>query len=156
MDHQTRQAIMEQRNYDNDPRVRAGEEGAWYQTFDEKRMVATILIYDDDDEETLVEVPVRFVVCPTCDGKGSHVNPSIDAGGLTAEDFHDDPDFAEDYMSGTYDVSCYECGGQRVVPEIAEDRLSPDQKAAVESLYERLRWEAEDRATERAERAMGA
>jgi len=147
---------MEQRNYDNDPRVRAGEEGSWYERFDEKRMVATILTYDDDEEEVSVEVPVRFVVCPTCDGKGSHVNPSIDAGGLSAEDFYDDPDFAEDYTSGVYDVSCYECGGKRVAPEIAEDRLSEEQKAAVESMYERLRWEAEDRAVQRAERAMGA
>jgi|GEM_PF-869704 len=156
MDHETRQAIMLQRNYDNDPRVRAGERGDWYETFDEKRMIATILTYDEDDEETTVEVPVQYVVCPTCDGKGSHVNPSIDAGGISSEEFYDDPDFAEDYMSGTYDVSCYECGGKRVVPEIAYDRLNAEQKAAVEALEERQRWDEEDAAVRRAERAMGA
>lgn len=56
-------------------------------------------------------------LCPLCDGRGRHVNPSIDAQGLTADDFAEDPDFAEDYSRGTYDVTCRQCNGRRVVPE---------------------------------------
>jgi len=156
MDYETRQAILEQRNYDNDHRVRAAERGNWYESFDAKQMIATILIWDEDGEEKLVEVPIKYKVCPTCRGKGKHVNPSIDAGGLSSEDFYDDPDFAEDYMSGTYDVTCYDCGGIRVVPEINHEYLNDEQKSAVECLNDRLRCEAESRACERAERAMGA
>lgn len=53
----------------------------------------------------------KWVICPACSGEGSCVNPNIDANGLTREDFDDDPDFAEDYMSGVYDVRCGACGG---------------------------------------------
>ena len=59
----------------------------------------------------------QFVVCPTCEGKGTHVNPAVDGHGITSDEMDDlGPDFFEDYMSGTYDVRCQECGGNRVVP----------------------------------------
>lgn len=88
---------------------------------------------DDDFEDgeevgaREVELPVVFEVCGTCNGKGSHVNPSIDSNGLTASDFDEDPDFRENYMSGMYDVTCNECGGKRVVPILDEARATPEQ-----------------------------
>ena len=85
----------ENRNYHNDSRVRARR---------------------DAPEEPPAHGKFHWDVCPTCKGNGKHVNPSIDASGLTSEDFNDDPDFAEDYRSGMYDVTCYECHGKRVVP----------------------------------------
>jgi cytochrome c5 len=57
----------------------------------------------------------NYQVCPVCEGEGKTVNPNIDANGLTAEDFAEDPDFAEDYRSGVYDITCNACHGQRVV-----------------------------------------
>jgi hypothetical protein len=54
-------------------------------------------------------------VCERCRGEGSHVNPNIDGHGLSQEDFDEDPDFKENYMSGVYDVQCEECKGLRVV-----------------------------------------
>jgi hypothetical protein len=68
----------------------------------------------------------QWEVCPVCSGEGRTVNPNIDAQGLTAEDFRDDPDFLQDYMSGTYDITCRCCDGLRVVPpgrikELAEN-----------------------------------
>jgi hypothetical protein len=74
------------------------------------------------------------MICPICDGDGTHVNPSIDAHGLSREDFDDDPDFAEDYMRGVYNVACQTCGGsgkirrsewkdrKQALREAAEDR----------------------------------
>lgn len=59
----------------------------------------------------------KYQVCPVCNGEGKTVNPSIDAHGLTAEDFYEDPDFAEDYKSGVYDIVCNGCHGQRVVTQ---------------------------------------
>jgi hypothetical protein len=59
--------------------------------------------------------PAPFVVCPTCQGYGKHVNPAIDSHGLTSEDFDNDPDFADAYWSGGYDVVCGGCDGDRVV-----------------------------------------
>lgn len=34
----------------------------------------------------------KYVVCPVCHGEGKTMNPNIDAHGLTAEDFADDPE----------------------------------------------------------------
>lgn len=69
-----------------------------------------------DSENTVYAVEIRFEVCPLCMGRGKHVNPSIDAHGLTREDFDEDPDFEESYFRGDYDVRCNLCGGEKVVP----------------------------------------
>lgn len=52
-----------------------------------------------------------WIICPACRGEGKTVNPAIDAHGLTREDFAEDPDFADEYMAGTYDVRCAACSG---------------------------------------------
>jgi len=70
-----------------------------------------IILYPEDEA---IEFPLEWEVCPTCNGNGSHVNASIDSNGVPAEMFADDPDFAEDYFSGGYDVTCNECKGRRV------------------------------------------
>lgn len=153
-------AYIERSNYENDHRVRAGGEDDWFESFNESTMTVTVLLYGEDDDgeefEEHVELPVRYAVCSTCDGKGTHVNPSIDCCGLTREDFDDDPVFAEDYFSGVYDVQCYGCGGKRVTPEIDETRLTPEQQDAVKRLAEKGRSDAEFEAVCRAERMMGA
>lgn len=100
-----------------------------------------------------VELPFRFVACEVCRGKGTHVNPSIDASGLTREDFDEDPDFAEDYMSGLYDVQCGECRGARVVPEIYA-RTDAD-KEVIRALDVQAEADASYERDCRAERAMG-
>lgn len=103
------------------------------------------------------EVPARFVVCPSCDGKGSHVNPAIDCGGLSREDFDDDPDFEEGYVSGNYDVQCYTCHGKRVIAVANEGACTtPAQKKALAAMREREEDEADYAALRRAERSMGA
>jgi hypothetical protein len=111
-------------------------------------------------------------VCPTCDGRGSHVDPSVDCMGISAEDFRDDPDFHDDYFGydgdeddegnpvrkarGAYDVDCYECGGRRVVPVPDWDEGDPAHTAMRELLEDRARSAAEDWAERMAERRMGA
>jgi hypothetical protein len=106
---------IEDRNYANDPRVQARDEEPWFLRFNERTMTAWVVEQDDDDE-TERPVKCRYEVCDICNGKGTHVNPSIDCGGLTSEDFDEDPDFAECYFDGMFDVTCYGCKGKRVVP----------------------------------------
>jgi len=107
---------LEDRNYYRDPRVRARDEDRWYVRFDERTMRAVVLVEGEDGVEEERQVRCSYAVCELCNGKGSHVNPSIDCGGLTREDFDEDPDFAEGYFDGMYDVPCYMCNGRRVVP----------------------------------------
>lgn len=99
-----------------------------------------------------VWVDAVYEVCDLCQGRGSHVNPSIDCGGLTREDFDEDPDFAESYFEGHYDVDCNQCHGKRVVPVLA-GTVDP---SILKVLDERARDEAAFRAEQRAERIMGA
>ena len=87
---------------------------------------------NDDGEEVETGLPAKYEVCDRCEGTGGHVNPSVDGDGLTAEDFAEDPDFAEDYMSGVYDVTCEECSGLRVV-------LCVDREAAERECPEMLK-----------------
>lgn len=75
----------------------------------------------------------KWMICPICRGEGSHVNPNIDAHGLTAEDFND-RDFQESYHRGDYDVQCKTCNGSGKIL-----------KAEWKSKRERLAKAAEDR-----------
>lgn len=85
--------------------------------------------FDEEDDERVNRKPEGpFILCPVCEGRGTTVNPNIDGNGLTAEDFYNDPDFAEDYFSGVFDVQCRACGGKRVITAERIEEL--DQNAA--------------------------
>jgi RecJ-like exonuclease len=87
--------------------IREIRHNGWYESFDEKRMVLEVQLYRLDSTE---EIPAVYEVCDVCEGKGTHVNPSIDSHGLSAED---------------YDVSCVSCNGKRVVPMPDYSRMTP-------------------------------
>jgi hypothetical protein len=115
---------------------------------------------EETGEETTHELPARFEVCGRCEGHGTHLNPSIGNHAYTREEFEeafDDEESRENYFKrgGIYDVSCEECGGQRVIPELDYDALTPAQKEIADEYYDRLeqeaRWDAEDRMTRRME-----
>lgn len=143
-------------NYDNDFRVRAGRERK-RDGFDKKRMVFVHTIYDDfDDEEYQAEFPAKWELCGTCEGRGSHVNPSVDCGGLSADDFYEDPDFREDYFRGAYDVQCYECHGRTTSPVMDFDRFTEQNQKDYELLEAHWQSMAELDAMYAAERRMGA
>lgn len=117
---------------------------------------------DVDEVETSTEFPAKFEVCDLCDGKGKHVNPNIDAGGICEDDEFWDDDMDEEtgesrYMRGDYDVPCNCCGGKRVVLTIDRAACTSDElKAALAEYDQHLRDEAEYEAERRAERRMGA
>ena len=102
-------------------------------------------------------MPSDIVVCPRCNGRGRHVNPSIDGDGFTGEEWNEmDEDFKESYWNGHFDVVCSVCNGLRITAKIATDRLNAEQW---ELLYEQERNEADMAdmiATQKAEMAMGA
>jgi predicted methyltransferase len=87
-------------------------------------------------------LPAKHEVCPTCEGRGTHVNPNIDGNGLSAEDMEDE-DFRETYMRGGYDVTCATCGGRNVVIVPDFTQWTAEQRAGYE------RQEAEAAADER-------
>jgi len=124
---------------------------------DERRMVLTFTQESEEGEEVSFTLPIRFEVCHVCNGRGTHVNPSIDAGGIHSDDefWADDRDEETGesrYFSGFYDVTCYTCGGRNVVPAV--DERGAD-KATLAVWHARLTDEADYEAICRAERRMG-
>lgn len=119
-----------------------------------EKCLETQKIYLLDDNDTEIEIPGRFITCPRCEGRGSHVNPSIDEHGLSREDFDEmGPDFEEDYFSGVYDVQCHECKGLRVILEVDEDRATEEQ---IKLYWDEIHEEIEYNRTCAMERRMGA
>jgi hypothetical protein len=144
-------------NFLNDPRVQnADEMRAMWDRFSEDRMTLTFTLFCDDvdDGEEELVLPARLALCPTCQGKGSHVNPSIDASGYAAdEDDYDDETGEDRYTRGDYTVRCWTCNGKRVVPEIDGENVDAETLARIEA------WEAAEadfRALQLAERRAGA
>jgi RecJ-like exonuclease len=116
-------------------------------------MMLTILTYvlTKLGNQFQVELPAKRIVCPTCNGNGSHVNPAVDGHGISPDEFAEDPEFAESYFQGVYDVACEECHGKRVVDVVAVDELTPKMRER----YERQQdAEAADRREIAAERRM--
>lgn len=106
---------------------------------------APILYLEDGTEK---ELPTKWGVCGVCGGEGKHVNPSIDSGGISAEQFHDDPEFAESYMSGVYDVTCNSCNGRTTVPVVDWDALTKDELEQWEAQVKADREYEEERLSE--------
>lgn len=100
-----------------------------------------------------IELPTTMEVCHTCEGKGTTVNPAIDGHGISSEEFAEDPDFAEAYFRGDYDVQCRTCGGRNVVPEVDWSRMSAEHRRAYKI---QLSEEAADDRMAEMERRMGA
>ena len=122
----------------------AGADKASHRKFYEQTMMLEAAIETDDGEE-VINFPTKFEVCPTCDGKGTHVNPNIDSNGITSDEWANDwsPEDQETYLSGGYDVPCYECDGKRVVPEVDEDKCDDGLKAKLELWNKQLSEQAQ-------------
>lgn len=140
-------------SYYRDRRVTAAGLERWWESVDKGKMRATITLWseakDGGSYEESIEVPIEFVVCTLCEGKGTHVNPSIDSHGLTRDDFLEDPEFAEDYFRGVYDIPCNLCSGSNVIPKCSDPKI---QKIIDEARQERQQHHLEVEA----ERRMGA
>lgn len=82
----------------------------------------------EDEDGVTHDLPIIWVVCPTCNGNGKYVNPSIDSHGISSEEWVNEwsDDEREMYMSGAYDVTCEECRGRTTILEVDEERCSKD------------------------------
>jgi len=140
----------------------------WWKSYDERKRTVTVDVsdyicdFEDEDnfeelmklvEDGCVTLPLSFEVCGTCNGFGSHVNPDIDSHGITAEEWDRDWSYEDrdNYFSGLYDVTCYECNGNKVVPEIVSSYLSDSQKKILEIIDNQrssLAQDARDRCKE--------
>jgi hypothetical protein len=140
-------------NYHGDSRVlNARDQREFNEGFNAEAMTFTFIQEDKDGEEVSYTLPAKFEVCPTCNGRGTHVRPSVDASGFDGWD--DVDEYGEsNYLAGAYNVTCQTCHGRNVVPSIDRDAADDttlalwDSEREEEASYERLC---------RMERMMGA
>lgn len=114
--------------------------------FDINKMQFTFEWEDEEGDIHDITLPCKWEVCTTCRGRGSHVNPSIDSEGIT--DWSDwSFEDRETYMSGGYDVQCYECKGRTTSPIVDSEACYSDEsrlnlqryQEMVRSFYESAR-----------------
>ena len=120
-------------------------------------------LYFEDNEgveyEEEICFPIKFEVCYSCGGKGTHVNRAIDSHGISAEEFAEDPDFEEAYFSGIYDVQCEDCHGRNVMPHVDEEackHMGLEKMGELEIYYDKLESDYQYEAMCASERRMGA
>lgn len=133
-------AAIERINYYGDSRVREAMRTRYFEVIAVHGGIAIVqltdnaveMLTDEGDEERPEWFPVDHTGafhasclsenCYQCDGKGTTVNPSIDAGGISSDDeFWDDDidDYGESrYMSGMYDITCSACNGTKLCQDI--------------------------------------
>lgn len=98
----------------------------------------------------------RFECCYQCEGNGKMVNPAIDAGGLTMDDFYEDPDFYDSYHSGMYDITCSVCNGSGQIQIMEYDTKNKLYNWCCERLAEHYEAQHEYAMEVAAERRWGA
>lgn len=105
--------------------------------------IPNIVFYNDEGDE--ITLTCIYTVCTRCEGTGRHTNPSIDGDGITGSEMQElGYEFQQDYFNGAYDVECYECKGNRVVPVPDECMNSPEDLALYQDhLEEEERYQAE-------------
>ena len=104
-----------------------------------------------------VQCETKYQVCPTCNGRGTHTNPNIDCGGITASEWAEwGPEEQDYYMSGGYDVTCSHCNGQRVIQELEYETTNPLYNWCCERLQEHYEAQYEYAREVAAERRWGA
>ena len=156
---------LEERNYWSDPRTLRAMTTRYYRIVEDgSRVLLKVperyveMLEDELSPSELaalddgLPVSSRFVVCDMCHGHGNVVNPSIDCGGISDDDFREDPDFEEAYFSGAYNIPCPECDGKRVVTQMNPEHLGPLAKkvlAWAAKMEEDSRWTAMEYASER-------
>jgi hypothetical protein len=117
--------------------------------YDSKAGCFFLTVEDDEGCETEHRIAAKMVVCGRCAGKGQHCNPNIDGHGITESEWAEwGYDEQETYLSGGYDVTCYDCHGKNVVATVDDDRLSDELAALVDDYYQREADYAAERAYE--------
>jgi len=98
-----------------------------------------------------IEVFGKYVVCPICEGEGSHERRDIDTSRMVDIMREDgDEEGLERYFAGAYNITCTECKGIRVV---LEPVLPEDIQIQMRDYYD---WKREDNEYAEQERRMGA
>jgi hypothetical protein len=109
-------------DWSHDEELVEGEDDWTLQQWQEAREKTYKQWLENLGSQATVSCESRFEICNTCQGRGKHVNPSIDCNGITASEWADwDEEDQERYWTGGYDVACSQCKGERVIQVLEYD-----------------------------------
>lgn len=145
-------AALENYNYWHDRRVVEALVDTGLVNINTRTRTAEFHTEGANNEKVVHTIGLRWEVCHICNGDGKHMDPSIDAGGLTEEDFEEDPDLRARYLRGEYDMTCGTCHGRTTVPTPCRNRTSAEAWRAYQAY---LRDERDYARMVANERAMG-
>lgn len=110
------------------------------------------LTEDDDGYEQEFRIPAKWEICDDCEGDGTVLRDGLRGVAFTQEEMNEDPDFAESYFSGAYDVPCQTCTGSGKVKVPDERRAKPEVLARYQQEQANI---AADQRMSRIERDLG-
>lgn len=95
--------------------------------------------------DLVIRVPGKAIVCTACEGTGTELYGSLKGMAFTQQDFDSDPDFAEDYFGGNYDVPCSHCQSRNIeiVPDVSA--CTYQQKRELAAHRAQLRYQREQK-----------
>ena len=70
--------------------------------------------------------PIKYELCPQCEGSGRMVNRALSVWTESARD--EDPEGFENMLHGHYDVKCDRCNGLRVVTKESDRRFKENRE----------------------------
>jgi len=123
---------------------------------------------DDEVDEVYLEtfsvndlielLPNKWIVCPRCEGKGTHLRPGMEGVAYSMEEFNRDFSYEERqaYFNGGYDIQCQTCNGRTTVKDIDDVASDYHYPRLFKYLNELIQDEYEMEAMYAAERRMGA
>lgn len=94
-----------------------------------------------------VELPATRIVCPACKGDGTELYGGLKGAAFSPGEM--EPEFAEAYFGGAYDVPCSNCRGQRVIDIVDEEKLTPKM---AERYWRAVEYKRDEDAADEAER----
>ena len=114
-------------------------------------------MFTHDALENTIRLRAERIVCPTCNGSGSHVRRDIDDS-MLVETMMDEGDYdgMDSYYRGGFDEVCTHCNGRNVVDEIDWDTFEKVYPREYKLVVDWEQSERDDRAEMEAERRMGA
>lgn len=137
----SQRAALERLNYYNDSRVINAMVSSSWEVVSVGAREVTVRFADfmvenlidcevlPEDSSGVLTVACQWEICSQCTGSGRTVNPSIDAGGITEDDWYDwDEEEIDAYFAGRHDIDCSLCNGtgkrsMPVFPEEIQDEL---------------------------------
>lgn len=83
------------------------------------RFTHPALYNEETEQEVVLNLPARRIVCPTCNGYGHHFRTDLDENSFVREIREErDEEGWQMYLAGYFNQACSQCQGEKVIDSI--------------------------------------